>query len=112
MSVSPMFVGQLMDPFQPTLYKSDGTPRDLTGINGTNISLIITDQKTGAQRTGAGTWTIVDTQNGIVSYQWATADTATAGSYSLQVIVTFAGSRPLYYQPVPWTVLQVGDLNT
>ena len=40
------------------------------------------------------TLTVTDAPNGLVEYQWVAGDTDTAGSYLIEVLVTFSGAIP------------------
>lgn len=40
------------------------------------------------------TLTVTDAPNGLVEYQWVAGDTDTAGTYLIEVLVTFSGAIP------------------
>lgn len=70
---------------------ADGTPVVLTGATSPKFYARLQDAA-GAPKVN-GTATIVDGPNGIIRYQWAGADTDTAGTYDAEFEVLLAGAR-------------------
>lgn len=86
--ISPMGKGDTLPAWTITVQKTDGSFENLTGAT---LSLIIHNPATGADRTGAGTWVIVNGANGVAQYQWVAADTNTVGKFELKVLITPSG---------------------
>lgn len=79
-----------------TLRNSDSTPINLTGA----ISVTSVIRPIGGGTTRRRACTLVDAANGVVSFAWQAADTATVGSYSQEWEISWPGS-PLRPQTVP-----------
>lgn len=88
-----------------TLNTDGGTGKDLTGLLPSNLQLLI-KSSSGADAYGQGAFTIVQAAApAIVIYQPVRADSATAGSFSLWVIIGY-GNGPDYVGPYQWSVNQ------
>lgn len=59
----------------------DGTAFDPTGLTLSFFFQLESLDDAGAKITGTGLFTVVDGPNGIVTYKFSAADTATAGTY-------------------------------
>lgn len=88
MGISPMRVGDLLPVIVWTLTKDDGTAFDATNAT---MSLVINNRSTGADTTGAGSWSAQGV--GTATYTWAAPDTATAGDFDLYPRATIAGKQ-------------------
>ncbi len=100
MGVSPMYAGQTLQTWQPTLTQDGGAAVNLTGAT---LSLTIRNAVTLVDRVGTGIWTIVNATSGIANYAWSAADVATSGSYLLYVTATYSGGV-MIFDPIPWTL--------
>jgi len=77
----------------------------LTGATTGQLSLLIYNSSHIQVGTGAGTFTIVDSNPGIVTYQLVSADVpATAGQYYVRVKVNFNGTTPDMSDYIGWQV--------
>lgn len=104
MGISPWAVGQL-SPIWTIVMMRDSKPMDLTGVTTGQLSLLIYNSSHTKTGTGAGTFTIVDTNPGVVTYQLVSADVpATAGQYYVRVEVNFNGTSPDMSDYISWVV--------
>jgi len=58
-------------------------------VSGSTVKFYMQDEH-GVTKIDAGTVTLVDAANGVVSYAWAAPDTDTAGIYYAEFVVTFS----------------------
>jgi hypothetical protein len=77
---------------------------DLTGVTINQLSLIIYNSSKVPIGTGMGTFTVISTSPGTVTYAPASADVLTSGSYYLRVKVNFNNTSPDYSDYIPWTI--------
>lgn len=89
--LSPLYRGKTNIAWQPQLTDDSSDPIPLIGHQGTDLSLRMVEKYTGIVKDCNGPWTILDTLNSIVQYQWQTSDLDTVGTWLLYV--TLAG-RP------------------
>jgi hypothetical protein len=80
--------------FVQVIYDADGVPLDLTG--GT-VALVMRAITSNTPITLAGTVTVTDAPNGVVSYAWNAADTAVVGIYQAEFVVTQADTTIYTY---------------
>ncbi len=108
MPISPMYVGQRMNPLGIKLTVDGGAPQPLTGAD---FTLLITSQTDPTnQVTGQGSFSISDAEQGLIVYYPATADTAVAGVYTWQIMVTYP-EGPCFFDPVPVIIRARGAAN-
>ncbi len=81
--------------------------KDLTGLDASNFSLKLHPMDGSADVVGGGTFTVVSASEGVIQYQPAAADVATAKAYQLLLIASFPGSLPDISLPYPLTILGV-----
>ena len=90
--------GDSQPSYQDTLTYSDGTIPPLAGAT---VTLRLRSLTNASLTTLAGTVTIVNPNGGQVAFTPTTADTATAGNYFAEWVVTFAGPLQLGQQTFP-----------
>lgn len=108
MPISPWSVGQTGEAFtiycrddssQPMqLLNADGSP-----MNANQLTLLI-KPSVGSEIAGGGLFQIVDAYVGIVKYQPASSDVATAGTFLIAVQVQTQSSGPIYSDRTTWTI--------
>lgn len=104
MAISPWAKGQLSPSWTIQLTRDNNTTMDLTGVTANQLSLQIYNASYVQIATGAGTFGIVNVRPGVVRYNLAAADVATAGNYYVRVAVNFGGSSPDMSDYIPWVV--------
>ena len=105
--ISPWRVGQLSPAWTIPITDDTGASVNLTGVLAGAFTLTIYETTYGATRAGAGVFSIVTANPGVVQYQWAAADVAQAGAFTLTVSWTANGDAE-DSDPVPWVVKPVG----
>ena len=88
MADATMKTGDTWPPLVATLTKGDGSPIDLTTATGVTIRM---KSPSNAIRTGA--CTVTNAAQGIVSYTFIAADTATPGTYRLEWDIDFGSGK-------------------
>src|SRR6184192_513110 len=81
MGNSPRYVGFIDPPYIVTLTDDSGAAVNPTGCTSNSFTLTMLNQNTGLSQQGVGVWTVTDAVNGKASYQWTSADMATAGPW-------------------------------
>src|SRR5712691_3565229 len=67
---------------QWTMQTTSGGTAPIDGLSGTNFSLVMHNTiKATGDMIGAGTFSIINTAQGIIQYAWDSTDTATAGTF-------------------------------
>ena len=101
-----MYQGQTGKAWGPTLTYDNGNAVSLAGLLNTAFTLFIHDTKApgSPDRTGAGTFTIVNAATGLISYKWNAADTSVVGSFLLFVQYVDVDGSIVDCDPVPWQV--------
>lgn len=89
--------GDLEPAPRATLRNADNSPINLTGASAVTSVIRPTAGGTAVRRA----CNVIDAANGVVSFVWQTADTATAGSFSQEWEITWPSARP---QTVPNTL--------
>ena len=88
-------VGQLSPVWQFNLQRDLGT-FDLTGVNTSQLSLIIYNTLKASIGVGTGIFQIVANNPAVVIYSQSSSDMATAGTFFYRVRVNFGGASPDY----------------
>jgi predicted alpha/beta superfamily hydrolase len=73
-------------------------------LSGATLALIIHNTQTNTDTAGAGAWTITNAAGGLATYAWASADSATPGTYLLYIKATYGGGGVAFADPIPWQV--------
>lgn len=99
MSYTPIYVGQTYPPLHYKIVTDAGTPPpDLTGAA---FQLAFHNVATNSVTYGTGAFSIIDTANGRVDYQWSAADVASAGTFEVTLIGTLINGKVLIVDPIP-----------
>jgi len=102
--ISPWALGQL-SPVWTIVMARDSKPMDLTGVTTNQLSLLIYNANHVQTGTGAGTFTIVDANPGVVTYQLVLADVpTTVGTYYVRVKVNFNNMSPDLSDYINWII--------
>ncbi len=99
MAISPWFVGDTYQPFQPTLLFDNGTAPNFTGA-----TAVITFKNSETGVTWTSTPANFTLSGASFSYLFAAQDVATAGKYKLSIRVTFANGSSQTWDNIPWEV--------
>lgn len=89
---SPVFQGDTLQPFSPQFAThSNGVPTafDLSGLT---ISMKMVNETGTNTITCSGIWTIDDPVNGLAHYNYASADVATPGLWTMYIKLTNTGT--------------------
>lgn len=104
MGISPWALGQL-GPTWLIIMNRDSTPMNLIGVTTAQLSLLIYNSSHVQIGTGTGTFTIIDSNPGVVTYQLVSADVpTTASQYYVRVKVNFNGTTPDMCDYISWVV--------
>lgn len=103
MAISPMYVGQTGPPASFTIMTDNNTPFDLT--NCTMLPPLIRNTQTNVERSGSGTWSIINASAGVAEYTWTASDTATISENVLYVRFSL-NSLTYTCDPILWEVKQ------
>jgi len=104
MPISPWTLGQL-SPIWTIVLARDSKPMDLTGVTVNQLSLLLYNGNHAQTGTGAGTFTIIDTNPGVITYQLVTADVpVVTGTYYVRVKINFNNVAPDMSDYVTWTI--------
>ena len=98
------YVGDTGRPWKYTLKYADGSNPNLTGLQPSAFTVRMLPNG-GSAFTAAGACYVIDDANGIVAFQPATSDVATAGSYTLQITVALSGGP----QTFPTDTVTIGS---
>lgn len=104
MAISPWAKGQTSPTWTILMARDNGAAMSLTGVATNQLSLVIYNASFAQIGTGAGAFTIVNANPGIVTYAPATADSATTGSLYVRVVVNFNGTNEDMSDYIPWSV--------
>lgn len=103
-----MYQGDTFPPYNPQLLDESGNPISLSGITASNLTLVLVPHSAATSpMNGGGSFTINDSANGIITYAWVAADTATLGSYDRFVLVAWPGGNPEHIGPDQFDVKPV-----
>ena len=104
-----MYQGQTGKPWTPTLTLDNGNPAPLTGLSASAFTLIIHDARglNVPDRTGQGTFSIVNAAAGQISYKWNVADTSIIGTFQLFVQYIDTDGSTVDCDPQPWQILPI-----
>lgn len=102
--INPWAKGQTSPTWTITMTRDGGSVMDLTGVTVSQLSLNIYGSNGAQIGTGAGTFTIVSANPGVVRYHPAAADSATVGNNSVRVVVDYNNVDPDMSDLIPWSV--------
>lgn len=108
MGISPWHTGKTAPIWSITLTTDSGTGANLTGLTPSALQLLIKNRDRGDDiiQTGTGTFTIVQANPALVTYQLSSQDVTTPGNYEIYVIVTYSNG-PESYGPALWSLLSL-----
>lgn len=104
MSVSPWYVNQTGESFTIYCRTDSGGPMNLSNYTASNITLMITPPN-GAEVPGGGLIAIINAEQGILQYQPANSDVATAQTCQIAVRVTTGTNTYIYSDKTTWEIL-------
>jgi|SRR5579859_4381683 len=96
-------VGQTLKPLIIVCVRDDGLPQDFTGLIASNIAITL-HPTSGTDINGAGTITIINAAQGVLQYNFAGTDVATAGQYTMWILALY-GSGLDVSSPIPITIV-------
>src|ERR1017187_2701408 len=102
MGISPWPKGQIELMTFPCM-QDGGTPINLTGLVGSNITIILQPTAGGSDITGTGTASIFSATQGIIQYLPSGRDVGTVANYSLRTQITFP-SGPIISDAIPFNI--------
>lgn len=103
MPISPWHEGQLAPLWSISLI-TDAGPDNINGITSGACAISFLNVATGVKTSGVGSFAIVQNYPAIVSYQLASADVATTGTYSVTLTIQFSNG-PKSYDLGQWVIL-------
>lgn len=86
------------------MQRDNGAAMNLTGVTAGQLSLLIYNSSYAQTGTGAGTFTILNANPGVVQYALASADVASVGTFYVRVEVNFNGTSPDFSDYILWVI--------
>lgn len=94
-SIPTIKKGDLLPIYRAILRDPGGAVAPLAGASSVLFSM--RNVETGQVKISRKAATIVSTSTGEVSYSWAAGDTDTAGTYEIEWVAIYLGSKPMTY---------------
>lgn len=104
MPITPWYVSDQAPAWTITLNTDSGTT-NLTGLTTSAFTAKIKNNATGVVSTGTGTFTIQQTNPGIIQYQTSSADVSTIGIYTVYVVVAFSNGPQTFLVERNWSII-------
>ncbi len=100
MSEFTMYIGDTSPPYNPTLEYDSGAPINLSALSNSDITIKLQSiDNPNTVVAGTGSMTITNAASGIISYQWATADTTLAQDRYYVWIILVWPTGPQHLDP-------------
>lgn len=102
MPISPLYVGERHKPLSVTWVDDSNVALDLTGAT---LSVRFGGVGTSASFAGTGVFSVTSPTGGLFTYTMSADDVATAGTWQLQFLATYADTTKTYSDPMPLEIL-------